>query len=492
MIEKVYIQLKLITESPFAVCSGLDEYSDKDIIRHVRNNSEDSKPYIPGSTLAGAFRDYIEGIEEYTSKEKGKGINDKFFGYIERGNTKEEHRARQSKIFFGDAELIEKFNTSHICDKSSNTQALEDENYIISLRDGVKLDNRKTAEYSGKYNYEIIEPNTVFASIIEYSGKDKDIFKEIIESIVSAINSSEIRIGSKTNRGLGVMKAEYRIKSFSNKNVSEWLKFDPYAYEWDKLTKGSENTNVQFSGFSVNVKIPHTIIIRDYNAEPTAILGEKKYNFENLNCGQLKSNGSAVIPGTTWAGAFRHRAEMILNELVEGLKAENDSKFDEAKLKKFIDKAFGCAIATKSNRENETKESILSFFESKITGGTIIPLTRTKIDRFTGGAMSKALFSEVVYCGGNTELRIGINKKCIKAYDKEKGSDEKLDWQKNSTFKAILGMIVLIMDDLKEGLLAIGGETAVGRGIVEANEYDLPCNLKRDDCLKSLTKELGI
>ncbi len=511
--ERVYIKLILKTKSPFSVCSGMDEFSDKDIIKRG------GEPFIPGSTLAGIFRNYIETNNISISGKDKDDIIKEFFGYIKRGNTKEEHKARQSTIYFGDAVLVENENN---CSESSTSNAenqkkKSEPKFIISFRDGVKLDDRKTAINTGKYNYEIIEQGAKFETIIEYCGDsvDAEVFKGIIKQVATAINSGELRIGSKTSRGLGYMGAQYYSKTFTKEKVEEWLDFDPYSE--DKWEEEELATDINFYGIEADIKIPDTLMIRDYNVDPnmifdssseqdvnsdstcnSSIMSEnncdkdavKSYpNIEKLDYGQLcSSNKYPVIPGTTWAGAFRHRSELILEEILYSM-SPNDIGVDvisdkdkverviKEKVNRILNIAFGPSenlqkVNASNDEKNDEKfcKSNLSFFESEIENGTIIPITRTKIDRFTGGSMHGSLFTENVCCGGKTTLKIGINRNCDKK-------------------KAVLGLIFLCLDDLGEGLLAIGGETAVGRGIMEVKIKDNN-DFIREECIKSLAEEL--
>lgn len=511
--ERVYIKLILTTKSPFSVCSGMDEFSDKDIIKRG------DEPFIPGATLAGVFRYYIKTNGLDSSNRSIDEIDKDFFGYIHRGNSKDEHKAKQSGIIFGDAVLSENVYKDSSTDDSEPSKEKLKPKFIISFRDGVKLDDRKTAIDAGKYNYEIIEKGAKFEVIIEFHGKKADTkeFKEIIKQIAIAINSGELRIGSKVSRGLGYMGAEYYTKSFikGECKAEDWLDFDPYDSEvWAGINPNQDSGSKEFYGIEADIEIPDTLMIRDYNVDPNIIIENdseknmtrdsnsntsmidennsdkvkaKNYsNIEKLDYGQLCSaNKNPVIPGTTWSGAFSHRAKVILEEILYsmdlkdiGVDVNNDK--DKAKLliNKKVNRLLNIAFGQSENAQNliETEDSKkicksnLSFFESEIENYIIMPITRAKIDRFTGGSMHGALFTENVCCGGKTKLKIGINRKC----------DEK---------KAIMGLIFLCLDELDEGLLAIGGETAVGRGIMKVkikNNNDFI----REECIKSLAEEL--
>ena len=93
----------------------------------------------------------------------------------------------------------------------------------------------------------------------------------------------------------------------------------------------------------------------------------------------------------------------------------------------------------------EKTRSKITFSESQIKGGAFKELTRTAIDRFTGGAADGALYTEETYYGGESDLKIMIKSKEI-----------------DEDFKNVLSAAIA---DLHGGYLAVGGLTAVGRGL---------------------------
>ena len=78
-------------------------------------------------------------------------------------------------------------------------------------------------------------------------------------------------------------------------------------------------------------------------------------------------------------------------------------------------------------------------------------MRRTAVDRFTGGAAKGALFGETLWAGGNVLLTV---------HWQEQGLDEQ---EKN----ALPGMLLWAVQGLNSGLLTVGGESGVGRGIFE-------------------------
>ncbi len=69
------------------------------------------------------------------------------------------------------------------------------------------------------------------------------------------------------------------------------------------LVKKCENMNIN-THIKVPLKVRDTIFIRNYIVKSTDVDAE-----------QLDYNGRLIVPGTTWAGAIRHRMFIILYDL---------------------------------------------------------------------------------------------------------------------------------------------------------------------------------
>lgn len=133
-----------------------------------------------------------------------------------------------------------------------------------------------------------------------------------------------------------------------------------------------------------------------------------------------------MIPGTTWAGAFRHAMRGFLR--------------DERAIKAMFGDVTG----------NSKVRSSIYFSESEMHQSSDIKdlvLTRVAIDRLTGGAKPGALYTEKIAYGGTTQLTIVLKRNA-------KGN--------TAQFQNALAASVV---DLHEGFLAIGGETSIGRGL---------------------------
>jgi len=89
--------------------------------------------------------------------------------------------------------------------------------------------------------------------------------------------------------------------------------------------------------------------------------------------------------------------------------------------------------------------SHIVFAESIVKNGKWAPVTRNRINRFDGSTMGGALYTELSYFGGECALEVLLP------------ADRGYDW--------MWGLILLTLKDLENGFLAIGGQTAVGRGL---------------------------
>ena len=207
LLKIIYAKGTLRLLSPLLLGSGEDENSDIDLLRDW-----EGKPFIPGTSLAGAARDYLEKI--LTDQKLVETI----FGR----KPKEKRDSTQSLIYFYDAELI-------------------GDRPKIQIRDGLEINNlTKTAKDKTKYDYEVLESGNEFSFRIEitlrennHSSSRKEEKKEELEVfyfLLTALKEGKIRIGAKTRRGFGKVKLSDLQLLTLDMNKSEdrkrWIDFD--------------------------------------------------------------------------------------------------------------------------------------------------------------------------------------------------------------------------------------------------------------------------
>lgn len=295
----------------------------------------------------------------------------------------------------------------------------------IKIRDGVKIDNKKgIAEDKGKFDYEVIEPGGIFnlkAEINIYENED-NFKKRMLSTIVKLLEEEKIRIGAKTTSGFGKIKLrDYRFYEFdfSKKNdVLRWLKG-----EFSKPSSlDVEPFEIESKIFQIEAEfaIKNSLIVRSYNFDPD------KPDIEHM-----KSRGKPVLPGTSIKGAIRARAERIVKTI--------------GKSEKIIDELFGNV-----DEENKTaKKGKISVDETFIDGYPEEVQTRIKIDRFTGGVMEGALLETKPLFSKKepNSIKITLTIQNVKPHE--------------------AGLMLLVLKDLWTGDLPIGGEKAIGRGVLK-------------------------
>lgn len=393
--QRIFYQFDIVLTSPLSTGTGNSIETDHDVLC-----DDHGVPYLTGASVAGALRAYLHQAENATENV--------LFGYTE---TKDKKTPMQmSRLFFSDVVF---------------------EKHTISARDGVSLDEDKTAKDTGKFDYQIIETGAAGSIRIEavIYGGDKftvNVLDSVMREWVCAVNQGAIRFGFKKTRGLGcfrVTAAKQRVFDFSAapaETAKAYLTFmqsgqndyEPFALD-DTIAVCKNDWTGTFQ-----LKQHGGISIRTYSAKK----GEPDF-------ATLTTNDVPVIPGSSWNGAIRARVIDIL---------END--LQASVLKKELEEVWGKLDEMKF----QASQVIIS--ESEINGGVDMKMTRVCLNRFSGGALESALYTEKSHFQGKTQLSIRV---------------------KNGmgNHKWVVALILLAVQDIQNGLLSVGGQTAVGRGI---------------------------
>ena len=97
--------------------------------------------------------------------------------------------------------------------------------------------------------------------------------------------------------------------------------------------------------------------------------------------------------------------------------------------------------------ENDGCASNVIISESVIQEAKALTMVRTGISRFESAVKDGALYKERTYVDGKLDLKIAVRKG---------KTPEESNW--------MIGILLLAVKDLQNGYLAVGGQTAVGRG----------------------------
>ncbi|MGM0711928.1 RAMP superfamily CRISPR-associated protein [Brevibacillus parabrevis] len=438
IVKRYCLLLEGCLASPLLAGSGKDIVTDFDVIVDSAG-----RPYLPGSSLAGASLHYLKA----SFPDQTDALTNLF-------GSREGYRSR---LYCYHTELF----------------LTDQEERIFSRRDGVKLDEFKTAEDQAKYELQIVESGSSFRMRLEWILREDSVIREEKEEallcmLLDGIARGELTFGAKSRRGFGRLKLErVSVTAFQHSKGMErdnlrWLDWDwqqndfDHFIDWqpgESTLRQAENSclrslraNSRWHELRIPLAVRQTMMIRQYNTSSSG-----KVDYEQLTGG---AKNRPVIPGTSWAGAIRRH----LLRIVEEISADRNL----AAFK--ISQLFGSWTDGAPENRNRLEASLLRIEETEIVGGTALLTSRTAIDRFTGGAKSGALFTTRPWVHGHTEL-------VIRWMDKKREVDEN---GVTLSHEAICGLLLWMARDLQDGLLPIGGETAIGRGVMEkAGEIQL-------------------
>jgi len=404
----------------------------------VLRDPKSGVPLLPGTTFAGALRNALA--------DRLAG-----FGKAERDGV---------AALFGDGRSAENGDQSPLIvfDALGSLPAAGG----VEIRDGVAIDPKLgVAEAGKKFDFEVLPAGTTFSVRVDLLVPEADDEKgdsqrskaekmdesDLLAHLAAALDAfsgGENGFGARRTRGLGRVSAKWAAKRFdlsSKEGWLAWVQSDPETPvsgdmiairealqtaapdeigEIRELTEDARKRVI----IDLNLSLVHDLLVRSPNAEATG-----------PDVSHLRSGGVPVLPGTGLAGVMRSQATRIARLIRE----------DPGDADRWIDAIFG---PRPKNREEEKNTPLraarLRVGEAKIDGGRKKEQTRVAIDRFTGGAADTALFEEAPQVGGGSNLRLELR-------TPEAGE---------------LGLVLLVLKDLLDGSLPVGGTSSVGRGVL--------------------------
>ena len=402
LITSILYKVNAITVSPLSIKDGEDS---------LIVNESTGKAFIPGSSIAGAFRNYYENYICRDCNDDSSAL----FGGSETG---------MSKVICYDAFPLGDANKE-----------------IISSRPGIRIDRQtlsaaETETGSGsKFTRTFLNEGIQFVFVFELNNyNEDDDFKkdqQQLENLIAAFAAGDILLGSNKTSGFGRFKV----------NLIEKVAYDLTNYEdmFRYLSKDTKASNITVSvlnkqlpskniRFKVSAKTTTPLLIKDEiirsSDEPDGI------NIKN-------GSGDFIIPGTSLKGILRSRAEKL---------AKTFSSIDDT----LITNIFGI----ESNDEDKAHISRLTCFDTKINDAKEGIYNKIKIDYFTGGVKQHALMQEETVMG-DLEIECIINTFGLKNLIRE------------------VGLLLLVFRDLCTESLSVGGGYAVGRGYIKADTLQL-------------------
>lgn len=360
----------------------------------ILEDKDNMKVYLPGTTMAGAFRSYI-------SSNYGSQLAEEMFG----------SNNNISKVY--------------VYDSYSDLKSYE-------IRPAVCIDKfTGTSKEKGKFDRQYIGIGHLFQLNIEvYSDTEdkKDKYKEVIYSVLAAVNNGDIMIGSYKSIGAGVFDVknidEETIDMSRKKNLIDYLLRKEHYRNLDKkVLLNKKSANIVTFELIGHLKTP--LLVKGYDS-----LDYNRPDGENI-----QTNSKYFIPGSTIKGVIRNEAERVLKSL---------NKIQLA------DDIFGASMES-----DKKSASRVRFFDTTIDNKLQSVYNRIKIDKFTGGVRKTALLNDEPLMG---------DVKIIGKYRYD---------EKNIYSKEEVGLLSIIFKNIAIGEISFGGGTSIGRGRIDGRILEI-------------------
>lgn len=399
---RIYYQCVFQQQSPLRISNGSGDETDSDVMTDIRGF-----PFIPGTSITGVLRQYCLSLNTDNKLIK------KLFGYI----NQESGNICESKVIVSDATI--------------SGDAVENGHFQIIPRNGVCLNDNDngTAKKGRLFDFETVECRLPYTAVIELSDKASEQERETLETTLSNWAAEGVSFGARTTRGYGKASVTVSKRSFDfPQDLDAWVNFDPFAA--DSFNGKPLETKQSGLGSQVEIvvsfRMKGTFSVRKYTTEPPKRDQQAAPDYSPLS----NMNKLPVIPGTSWAGSFRHHMRLLARQI------EKVPKVQEEKLK-LIDALFG-------KTERGKQRSKIRFSETAVEGSERYPVTRIAVDRFTNAPRNAGLFTSDVAWGGKGTLVITLP---------------------SDTDAWLLRLLSAALNDLHLGLMTVGGEASVGRGL---------------------------
>jgi len=402
--KRIAVRCKMRLLAPALIGSGEEENTDRDVYLDAN-----SHPLIPGTSLAGVMRSAFS--DKYAAM---------LFGPLIDAPT---DKSATSPLWVLDSPVL--------TDDGAPAK--------IIIIDNVALDEGKVAKPGAKFDFEAIESGSYFYLRLQLIMRESSPggLEGLLDGLLGKL--STLYIGGKASGGFGKLKCEGISKvafDASEAGLKNWMDF-----KWDKIDQSPGAT--QYATFpeytpeepafmpepgviSATLKLKGSLLIRD----DYSVTGEE-------DSAQITSDGKPVIYGTSLVGAIKGGLARFLDPDAYPSR------------KQYLDYVFGY-IDEKSEQKRHYPSKV-RVDATYFAHDNRHPVTRVKINRWTGGAADRALFTSCPQFNGSVTLT---------AYYP-------------SGNKEIMQLFTLALQAIDLGIITIGGETGIGRGVFTVEEIHI-------------------
>ena len=431
--------------SPLVIGSGNKNIKTDSVVAKDVNEL----PYIPATTLAGLIRHSLPEEEQR-----------RWMGF----QTKEESYG--SQLILSEAKILSE-DGKPIDGLSNKEDTVKQLCYQLPIRQHVRINHQGVAEKNGKFDEEIVPKGMRFCFEMELKSEEGD--NEIMDKILSTIQSNGFRIGSGSRSGFGQISIVSILHRKLNLSIPEDLKlYLSKSSSLEKIWEGfepytlAENTNTNYISYELTLQPTDFMFFGagfgDEHSDMTFVREPViEWHNDDRAC-IIEKEKVILIPGSSVKGALAHRTAYHYNKLkdcfADGKSAE-ELQEHVGKKNKAVRLLFG-SEGDKRGKDKKRGNILISDIikipteelEKKV-------LNHVKIDRFTGGAVPGALFSEEVLYSPKTffTLKLLLYKAAITEGKENKENKED-----------ILKAFEAALTDLCKGYLPLGGGVNRGNG----------------------------
>lgn len=468
--------------TPLAIGSGVENAITDQLVMRDANGM----PYIPGTSLAGALRSALQGYHF-----DGADSNT-LFG---------DEACQQGSLLI----------ISNACLLGTNGNVVEGINQIddeflnhykvLPIRQHVRITHKGVGANQAKFDQEVVYKGTRFVFELAMHGGQPSVWMRLVESIVSQFPI----IGGGSHNGFGHFEVvACSTRSFDMKSSGDRVDYLAHSASLNSVFKGetvlTEATagKSSFIKYSLSLKPENFFLFGAGGGDETADMipvKEEVVEWSDPNHPKF-SEQRTLIPGTSVKGALAHRVAYHYNKLMnlttakvkELAQAPDKSWFDsytkgiyKVKLDgKTVQRQTITELATQYNpaminlfgytaedansetlkllewpgsNHTETDEALSTMKGKVVIKDVFLNVANEKylnhvaIDRFTGGALDGALFTErVSYNPHEFTLEIWV------------------DGQGGNLLPEAEKALQLTLDDLCNGRLPLGGGVMRGNG----------------------------
>lgn len=420
VVARWVITADLVLESPAHLGGGTGDVADMVLLRDTR----DGRPLLPGTSIAGALRSHLADVLGGYRSGEDKRVARLF------GASRSDEVDEQSPVIIFDS------------------LGVVPEDHAIEIRDGVQIEAASgTAEDRKKFDAEVLPAGTRFPLRFELIASDSGAEAELVNLLVTALSglaSGDVTLGARRSRGFGALRTEswraVRHDLSSRHGWLGWLLSDgevPIAQDIERANNARAACLRAWPGLHVvdyGDQRRRVVIDAELASRGGLLVRSAPTGPDAPDAAHLQSAGRSVLPGTSLAGVLRMQA----------LRIARLARADAGDPDQWIDRLFGPRMEGVTGMGSQAlRASRLRVSESLVEQGTRMRPARVRIDRFTQGVVPGALFDEEPEHDARVRVRLELR-------DPQPGEK---------------GLLFLLLKDLLDGDLSIGGTSAVGRGV---------------------------